>query len=188
MTKLLTLYIGLLLCNLKCNQQAANTQLIEKKKGDFYSVVQQHKQLYNMSCIPSAVEMVLKYNKKVNSNYYELQNSWKEKADGTFQDFDNKTIYGLKFTRQFNLPRSNDFPIDSLFKTIDNEIVAGRIVIISLPSGQNMYHMYLLDHKTDTYLGYSRGYNQDEVLKLDNIKGFVKAMGGTDILTYLPVK
>jgi hypothetical protein len=153
---------------------------------NLYETVKQHKQVYNMSCIPSSIEMVLKYNRKVGVDYYELQNAWKEKSDGTFKNFNNKIIAGIKFTQQFDLPRSDAFPYDSLYKTIDTELNSGRKVIISLQSGVGLWHMYVLDSRTGSgdYLAYSRVYNLDEPVVVENVKQYIKAMKGTDIMTY----
>lgn len=148
-----------------------------------------HKQLYNMSCIPMSIEMILKYNDRVSPNYYDLQNIWKDKSDGTFANFDGKTIAGLKFKHQFNIKRGDDFPIDRLFKAIDNELSAGRKVIVSLPTGSNLWHMYVIDRKMeqDDYLAYSKGFNNDQLLTLEYVKRWIRGCKGTDILTYKSV-
>lgn len=139
-----------------------------------------------MSCIPSSVEMVLKFNNKANENFYDFQHGWKNKNTGTFGDFDGKTINGITFTQQFNLNRSADFPIDSLFSTIDAELAADRKVIVSLVSGPGLWHIYVIDSRTaeGDYLCYSRGYGSPEVLEVRNTKRIIREMGGTDILTY----
>lgn len=154
----------------------------------FYTTVQKHKQLYSMSCIPSSVEMVLKYNKKVGTDYFQLQEAWKEKSDGNFSDFDGKTIAGLIFNHRFNQPRKSSFPIENLYKAIEEELKAGRKVIISLPSGPNFWHIYVLDRQTESgdFVAYSRGYNNNNILEMNNIKALIRAINGTDILTYLP--
>jgi len=152
----------------------------------FYATVQKHRQIYSMSCIPSSVEMVLKYNKKVSPDYFQLQEVWKDKADGSFQNFDGKTIKGLTFTCRFREPRNRNFPINSLYKVIEDELKAGRKIIISLPSGPDFWHIYVLDHKTEDgeFVAYSRGYNDNNVLEIRKVKELIKAINGTDILTY----
>src|SRR5271168_4875824 len=87
--------------------------------------------------------MVLKLLGREPESYYELQESWKNKADGTFGDFDNKTIDGVTFHRQFGMPRGDQFPFADLFNAIDKELKAGRYVIVSLPSGGG-WHMYVI--------------------------------------------
>jgi hypothetical protein len=163
-----------------------NKQSHQNKPGDFFETVKQHEQIYNNSCIPSSVEMVLKYNNRVGADYYDLQNEWKKKLDGTFKNFNGKTIEGIKFTQQFDIPRSDSFPYESLYKTIDRELEAGRKVIISLPSGAGWWHMYVLHSRTSTgdYMAFSRGYNMDKPLIIQNVKQYIQAAKGTDIMTY----
>jgi len=153
------------------------------------NVAAKHKQLYSMSCIPMSIEMILKYNNKVSADYYVLQNSWKDKADGTFANFNGKTIAGLKFEHQFNIPRGNNFPITKLFKTIDEELTAGRKIVISLPSGNNFWHMYVIDAKTSNgdYMAYSRYFNENSPIAIFEVKKLVSDCKGTDILTYKDV-
>src|SRR5690606_37172285 len=103
-------------------------------------VVNNHNQIFELSCIPSAVEMILKYYKVVDFDFYDLQNEWKNKSDGSFGNFDKKELYDITFSRKFNLPRDKNFPIDSLFKTIENELKSEKKVIISLPSDTG-WHM-----------------------------------------------
>lgn len=156
------------------------------KGTSIQSTVLKHRQLYSMSCIPSSVEMILKFNNKTNANFYDLQHQWKDKSDGTFANFDGKTIKGITFTHRFKENRSANFPIDRLFKTIDTELKAGRKVIVSLLSGPGLWHMYVIDGTTKDgdYICYSRSHNNNEVLEIRNTKQRIRAMHGTDILTY----
>src|SRR5690348_7388152 len=82
-------------------------------------IVDQHQQFAAPSCIPSSIEMVLKLEHRVPVDYYELQRAWGKKTDGTFADFDGRSIGGLTFHRQFFLPRTFFFPTSRLFQTID---------------------------------------------------------------------
>ena len=159
---------------------------IGHNKRSLHDVAFTHKQIYGMSCIPMAVEMVLKYNNRVGLNYYGLQNSWKNKADGTFGNFDGKVIRGLKFRHQFNIKRSDNFPVDQLFKTIDSELAAGRKVIVSLSSGFNLWHMYVIDTKMKQgdYVAYSRFFNDRKLITKEYVKRAIREFQGTDILTY----
>jgi hypothetical protein len=75
-----------------------------------------HRQLYRYSCIPSAVEIVLKLLGRVDTNYYELQNEWDNREDGSFKDFDERVVEGLTFRLVNNLP------FEKLFDTIDQEL------------------------------------------------------------------
>lgn len=151
---------------------------------DFFdSVVNSHNQIFESSCIPSAVEMVLKYCKVVDFDFYDLQNEWKNKIDGTFGDFDNKELYGITFSRKFDLPRDANFPIDSLFQTIENELNSGKKVIISLPSDMG-WHMFVIYKQTPDgeFVSYSKQWSHTLILR--NTKEIVKKVNGTDIMTY----
>jgi hypothetical protein len=73
-------------------------------------VIDAHEQRYLRSCIPSSVEMVLKLMGRVPSSYGELQTAWKNKADGSFRDFDGKTFQGVTFCQKFTRPHGSQFP------------------------------------------------------------------------------
>jgi len=149
-------------------------------------VALKHQQISPNSCIPMSIEMILKFNKKVAPDYYQLQRNWNNRIDGTFNDFDNKVVAGLRFRRQFAMPRGDQFPYGQLFSVIDQELASGRKVVISLPSGHLLWHMYVIDSKTSKgeYLAYSRGFNLDKVIVLNDVKSRVYGCKGTDILTY----
>lgn len=102
-------------------------------------IIDGHRQLYSMSCIPSSVEMVLKLLGRVPVSYYSLQRQWKEKADGSFKDFDGKTFAGVTFHQQFTQAHGTDFPLAGLFDTISAELHAGRFVIVGLPLGEDTH-------------------------------------------------
>lgn len=151
---------------------------------DFFdSVVNNHNQIYGPSCIPSTVEMILKYYKVVDFDFYDLQNEWKNKIDGAFSDFDNKELYGITFSHKFDLPRNANFPMDSLFQTIENELKLGKKVIISLPSDMG-WHMFVIHKQTadGEFVSYSKQGSHTLILR--NIKEMIKKVNGTDILTY----
>jgi hypothetical protein len=82
---------------------------------DWY-IIDQHHQFNAPSCIPSSVEMVLKLEHREPVDFYDLQKAWGNKTDGTFADFDGRSIGGLTFHKQFSYPRTIFFPINDLFK------------------------------------------------------------------------
>lgn len=146
-------------------------------------VIDQHAQRYGMSCIPSAVEMVLKLLGREPESYYELQDAWKEKSDGNFSNFDNKTLRGVTFHQQFNLPRNEQFPLTQLFQRIDSELKAGRFVIVSLQSG-NGWHMFVIydEDAEGDFMAVSK--NGKDTSEANHLKNTIKRMKGTDIMTY----
>jgi len=112
-------------------------------------IVKPHKQKYTYSCIPSAIEMVLKLLGKVDINYYDLQNDWDNKSDGSFGNFNGKTIKNLTFEHKFAIPRNPNFPIEGLFRVINDEIASDRYVIISLfrenkETRKKSWHIYVI--------------------------------------------
>src|SRR6476660_2149621 len=131
--------IGLLLGSFLLSITAQETRTSEPAKPCLTKfnrqIADSHRQKYGMSCIPMSIEMVLKELGRVPSDYYELQDPWKEKADGNFRNFDGKTIKDVTFHQHFNLARNDQFPLAKLFETIDRELKSGRFVIVSLTSG-----------------------------------------------------
>jgi hypothetical protein len=146
-------------------------------------IVDEHKQLYSMSCIPMSIELVLKLLERVPASYSKLQDPWKDKADGNFRDFDSKTIEGVTLRQQFDLPRNAQFPLGKLYETIDHELKAGRFVIVSLTSGSG-WHMYVIyDEDGDgDFLAVSKIGNR--TIEAKHIKETIRKMQGTDIMTY----
>lgn len=94
-------------------------------------VIDQHQQITNRSCVPSAVEMVLKLLGRVNSGYYDLQNRC---TNGHFSNFDGQTISGVTF-RKINLAeRGQNFPFDQLFGIIDQELASNKSLYLIIDS------------------------------------------------------
>ena len=145
--------------------------------------VDEHRQLYGWSCIPMSVELVLKLLGREPGEYFDLQRAWQNRKDGTFTDFDGRTIAGVTFRRQFFLPRDARFPMDSLFATIDSELDAGRYVIVSL-WWRSAYHMFVIVDRTPggDYRAVSKA--GDVTMEVSNVKARVRAIMGTDIMTY----
>ncbi len=147
-------------------------------------VVDAHQQRYGMSCIPMSVEMVLKLLGRVPPQFYELQDAWKEKADGNFSDFDGKCIKGITFHKQFGSARNNQFPFEKLFATIDSELKAGRFVIVSLASSQVSWHMYVIFNEDPNGDFVAVSKIGSRTIDAKQVKETIRRMQGTDILTY----
>jgi hypothetical protein len=150
-------------------------------------IVDNHRQLDPLSCIPSSVELVLKLLRRVPEAFYDLQRDWRNKRDGSFRDFDGRTIAGIRFTILFHdFPRGSEFPLTQLFDTIDNELAQGRFVIVSLanPAG---WHMYVLYGRSDDgdYLNVSKASDGSaRTISEPSVKTILGMMRGSDILTY----
>jgi hypothetical protein len=146
-------------------------------------IIDSHRQLYEMSCIPSSVEMVLKLLGRAPDSYYDLQTKWKDKADGSFIDFHEKTIQGVIFYQQFTMPRNDNFPLAKLFDTIHNELTEGRFVIVGLASGEDFHNWVIYDEDLNgEFLAVSK--SAKETIYELNVKKVISKMNGTDIGTY----
>jgi hypothetical protein len=128
-------------------------------------------------------ELVLKLLDRDPADYFALQDNCKNKRDGNFADFDGRTIAGVTFHKQFGQPRGPRFPIDDLFKTIDDELDHGRYVIISLFTGFS-YHMYVIVGRTASGDFHAVSKDGEQILTVTNVKPRVREIGGTDIVTY----
>lgn len=146
------------------------------------SIADKHIQRHETSCIPSCVEMILKLLGKVPSDFYDLQKKWQNRQDGSFGDFNGQTIFGVTFNQKFTEARGKNFPMDRLFKRIDEELQAGRFVCVSLCSYRG-WHMYIIHERiNDNYASFSK--NGQQTIEENNVRQIITNMHGTDILTY----
>jgi hypothetical protein len=146
-------------------------------------IIDAHEQRYNYSCIPSSVEMVLKLMGRVPLSYYGLQDAWRNKADGSFHDFDGKTFSRLTFHQQFTMARDSAFPLTNLFATIDRELKAGRFVIVGLPAGNDFHNWVIYDEDANgEFLAVSKF--QKWTIQRRHVKRTITEMRGTDLGIY----
>lgn len=161
-----------------------------KSRKFIQRIIDQHQQISNNSCIPSAVEMILKLLERAPISYYELQNAWT--TNGSFANFDGQTIRGVTFRRINLADRGADFPLNQLFEIIDQELAADRYVVIALFGMSDRgpsFHAYVIfdkDQLTQDYLAVTKvSLNDTYVIQFDtNIKARVCEIQGTDILVY----
>ena len=156
-------------------------------------IINNHKQLSEYSCIPMAVELVLKLLNRAPSNYFELQTLWNNFRFGSFCNFDGRTVNGVTFHHEFPVNKGRGFPperMKQLFDTIDREIKGGRYVVVSLPSG-NDYHNFVIYNQTaeGEYEAVSKKYeavskNRSDTWWEVDVKKKINDMTGTDILIY----
>lgn len=62
-----------------------------------FEAINNHRQIFPNSCIPSGIEMILKLNKKVDFDFYNYQKMWGDKTDGSFANYDSLLINGIRF-------------------------------------------------------------------------------------------
>lgn len=161
-----------------------------KSYSDTRIIIDQHEQRFKYSCIPSAIEMILKLENRVKSDYYALQKKWGNKTDGNFNCFNEIIIKGVKFYHQFPNKRDSNFPFNDLYRAIDDELYSGRYVAIALPEGCHKgcfggnFHNFIIFRKNDhnDYEALSKDW--EKTILLYNVKYWVRKLGGTDILTY----
>lgn len=181
MKKLCYVSIFLFVLNLSsltaCNQKSNDTITFNK------DIIDKHSQLFPRSMIPSAVEMILKLNNKVPFDYYDNQKMWRNNTNGGFINFDDISINGIRFHQKFNLNRGDNFPIDQLFSTIDQELAENRFVIISLFANKSWW-VHVIYGKTENheYVAFTKA--GEKTLIERRVKEIVKQMKGTDIMIY----
>jgi len=147
-----------------------------------FDIINNHRQKYQYSCIPSAVEMVLKIERNKTDADCTEQEKWHNKSDGSFEDYNKYEIDEITFHREFAQNRDSNFPINQLFERIDKELGENRMVIVSLQVNSG-WHMYIIYYKNENeYFGFSK--NGCETIYEGNIKSIIKKMNGTDILVY----
>lgn len=146
------------------------------------SIVAAHRQIDPCSCIPMAIEFVLKLLGRMPADSYELQEAWGNRKDGNFGDFDNRLINGVRFRRQYSEARGGSFPLCSLFSTIASELSAGRYVLIALPEGGN-FHNYVVyaSLPSGEFRAITKGRS---IERIDKVREAVRNIQGTDIITY----
>jgi hypothetical protein len=152
------------------------------------NVLATHFQLGALSCIPMAVEFVLKLLGRVPVNFVNFQQDWINRPGGAlgfndFREFDGQTLYGVKFKSHYTPPvRGEAFPLEELFSVIDDELTSGRYVIISLavPGG---WHNYVIHSRLskEEYGAVTKAQNPEQITDV-RLRG--TDMRGTDILTY----
>ncbi len=149
---------------------------------DYEKIINQHVQKYRYSCMPSSVEMILKLLKKVPHDFYELQTQWENNKMGSFAYFHNFEKEGIRFKHEFTQSRDENFPMNDLFKKIDDELNKNKYVAVSISNGIG-FHMYVICEKIKNgYIVLSKGENG--TIKNSRLKQDIKVMKGTDILTY----
>jgi|SRR5690554_1184349 ASC-1-like (ASCH) protein len=146
-------------------------------------IIDKHSQLFFPSMIPSAIEMILKLNNKVPGDYYDNQKMWRNNVNGNFINFDSISIKGIRFYQKFNLERGDNFPIDKLFTTIDQELAEKRFVMISLMAN-NSWWVHVIYGKTENgeYLAFTKAGKKTIFER--RVKEIIKKMKGTDIMIY----
>ncbi|MBM3212064.1 hypothetical protein FJZ33_07585 [Candidatus Poribacteria bacterium] len=114
-----------------------------------WQIIHNHEQKFKYSCIPSAIEMVLKLLKKVGEGFYDFQEQWRDKQNGSFDDFHNYKYKGVTFYKHYD-------NATNLLRLTDRELNSRECIIISLRNA-NVFHMWIIyDKKGNNYLNFSK--------------------------------
>jgi hypothetical protein len=160
-------------------------------------IIRKHGQLYECSCTPMAVELVLKLIDRAPADYFELQHETRNNPV-SFAKFNEREINGVKFHRRFSVDGGRGFSpekMKDLFETIDRELDEERYVIISISHDGHWHDFVIYDHGADgEYRAVSKAFRADQSVRDDSdtwrrsdIRKKVTEMTGTDILTYDPL-
>jgi hypothetical protein len=140
------------------------------------TIVEAHEQLFPLSCIPSAAELVLKLLGRVPNSYRDLQLAWQNKQDGCFRDFHNRTFAGVTF-------RYTAGPTEELMEAIKRELHAGRFVVIGLRHAGGWHSWVVYDQDSSgEFLAVSK--DRDRTIEERHVKNAILRSGGTDLGTY----
>lgn len=169
-------------------------------KIDFNKIID-HKQVTPISCVPMSVELVLKSLGLMVKTDFSLQNDPIKSGNSNWikNGFEFPNVNPIvRFNREFLLgdlgfekDRGDYFMQNfyiKLFDTIDLELENNRLVIISLESGINQWHMEVIFDKVNEqeYSTITFYYNnpQYKFYTKQPLKQRVSSMKGTDIITY----
>lgn len=179
----LSLLLGTLIA---AQSNAAETSEPVPRIGPRYdpAIVDRHEQIADFSCIPSSVELVLKMLGRVPLDYFDLQRSWKVRADACFDDFENRTIAGVTFHRKYAMARCPMFPLKAMFAAIDAELAAGRYVIVGLRNEDGSFHAWVIVERLPTGEYRAVSKNQKTTIEHIEVKKWITGMQGTDLGIY----
>ena len=148
-------------------------------------VLNAHTQIEGNSCVPMSVEFVLKLLGRMDLTIYPFQKDLNKHGNS---DWANGFIFNkVKFTRLFNQPRDNQFPLKALFDKISYEINSGRYVIVTLEVGRDergtLWHNYVINKILDNgEFGAITKYSEND--KITDVSKRIEVMQGTDIIIY----
>jgi hypothetical protein len=148
-------------------------------------IIKNHKQKYQNSCVPMAIELVLKLIGKVKLSYYDLQKHKNDLSRG-FKEFDGEIIEGVKMSHEFPMPRDLNFPLEDLFSTIQKELEEGRFVTCAWRADDSTpYHAYVIyGYDEEEFLAISTDFGRSEFEYITDMKTRLRNINGSDILTF----
>jgi|GEM_PF-2173667 len=153
-----------------------------------------HEQKHSNSCVPSAVEMVLKLHGLIKPNDFYLQEHFKEKiSGGHIVDFFNKDYPEENKNIKFYQKEYDN--LESYFDAIKKEL-SNRYVLIPLKNSNGGYHEYVVyDYlEKEGFKAVTRCFQNKEIVYVNDMeerfrKNFCEMINkkqklGVDILVY----
>lgn len=164
------------------------------------NLIKGHKQVTHDSCVPMSVELVLKLEGLMPINDFSFQNDspkignshWVKNPRLKYPDISPKVIFDREFMNSdLGLPEHTDEALANnlgpTLKRIDEELEAGRYVIISVKSGPTTTHNIVVYNKIDNsnYDTVTFHHTSDDpLIQSENLREKIIERKGTDIITY----
>ncbi len=137
-------------------------------------ILDKHEQKYEKSCVPSAVEMILKLEGIIDPSSYHLQEKYGDNNPLSGDDFDKVSYPKGGKTIKFHKILLQTLP--EIFEQIDNELRDGRCVLIPLktssygePWNCHIYIIYDFSHQGD-YKTVTRFFRHKEAIYEENTR------------------
>jgi hypothetical protein len=136
------------------------------KRND--EIIKIHEQRYQNSCVPSAVEIVLKLEGLIEPDDYYLQ-----------EHFGNTCIGGGDIVNFFNEEKKNITfyqkvygDLESYFNEMKNELSNTRYVIVPLATGPNQYHNHVVyDYsEKEGFKTFTRHFKNNEIISVNDME------------------
>lgn len=149
-------------------------------------VLSAHHQISPYSCIPSALELVLKLEGVLELDRHDLQERHFENKKLDFGKFHEFKERGLTFHAMF----APGCELAKLRSAIELELASGRYVVVALqeegaPEGETLVHAWVvIGRRGSEFVGVSRCQNGGPLLFEPRIWARVEKRGGTDIMVY----
>jgi hypothetical protein len=148
-------------------------------------VINNHKQKYPNSCVPMSIELALKLMGRVDVEYYELQDEKKD-ISRTFSEFDEIIVNNTLMLIEFTISRGLYFPLEDLFKRIQEELDQKKFVICAWKNdSMNYYHAYVIyGNEKEEFLAITTDFGNREFEYIKDMSTRLKDIKGSDILTF----
>ncbi len=144
-----------------------------------------HKQKYEKSCVPMSIELVLKLMGVMKVDDYRLQDE-KGNESRWGAEYHENEINNVKIIHSFDSDRDDQFPMDELFKKIEEELDNDRFVqCVWKNDDMQDFHAYVIyGYNDNEYLAITYHAYETDVIRVDDMKSRLSKIQGSDILTF----